>query len=265
MKDLLITNGKIMERYIFDKIENKVHFLSEIYRLRLSVRTFKHLLQDNIPQNIIYSLPLEPKFCQGNLTVQIHDKKTKFYYKELLKHICKPVAFTYWNDIIQHKPHISQVMKNKLIEIKENKIAEFNYKFMHGIVACGKMLSRWKPEFHDKCSLCNTDETQEHIIYECPMARNIWTKIGDQLEMTITLENITFGVDDRRQINNLISQTSFSIHKYWIIRINEKKVPSEIGLKRMIQYDLKYKSLIMDKVNEPDIAELYKQISQSLR
>ncbi len=97
--------------------------------------------KDNVPQDMICIIPLEPISCQGNVTVQIYKKKTNFYYMELLKIFCKPVEFIYWNNIIHDGPHITQVVKNKVTEIKENNIAEFNYKLMHGVVACGRMLS----------------------------------------------------------------------------------------------------------------------------
>ncbi len=47
--DLLILNGEIDQEYIYNKLNRKANFIAEMYKLKLALRPFKHIMRNNIP------------------------------------------------------------------------------------------------------------------------------------------------------------------------------------------------------------------------
>ena len=113
------------------------------------------------------------------------------------------------------------------------------------------------------CKVCGFIETQYHIIYQCPLVNNIWTTLSDMTDLAIDLKSIAFGVNNR-PLNNLISQISYSIHKYWIICVNEKKQASRNSLRELVKYDLLFKSKVMMYIGEGDISTLFQEFTDIL-
>ena len=154
-------------------------------------------------------------------------------------------------------------MQLKVLQIRENKIAAFNYKFLNGITACGKLLNKWKHNISKNCQVCGSIETHYHIIYQCSLVHDIWTTLSDMTDLAIDLKSIAFGVNNR-PLNNLISQISYSIHKYWIICVNEKKQASRNSLRELVKYDLLFKSKVMMYIGEGDISTLFQEFTDIL-
>ena len=127
----------------------------------------------------------------------------------------------------------------------------------------------WKPdkqmESRYQCAVCGNTKTQVHIIYSCPLVHNLWKTVSNNVARQITLSDIHFGVNFDRITNNLIAQIAFSIQKYWLIRTNEKNIPSQEDLITLIVNDLKYKSIIMECTKEHAISSIYKNASIWLR
>ncbi len=264
MKDLLIINGKISDNYIFQKLHSKVNFLSEKYRLQLALRKFKELMESNIPNEIIYSLPVEPMF-PGKENLVISEQPSKLYYHHLVPNKSTLPNLTMWSmKLMSPLPETHIIVTKKILDIKENKLAEFNFKFINNIMACGKMLSKRKPFISDKCVLCNEDETQCHIIYECQIVNRLWQVISNVIGKRISLDDIAFGIDLKRETNNLISQICYTIHKYWIIRVNEQNMISGRHLIELVNSDLRFKYNVMRYLKEDGIAQQYKRALDNL-
>lgn len=102
-------------------------------------------------------------------------------------------------------PRLPCIIRFKILDIKENKIKEFNYKLLNKIGACGKLVSKWNKDIKEKCCQCQIEETQIHIIYGCPLTQTIWRKISEEENIPITKRTIIFGVINNRILNNIIS------------------------------------------------------------
>ena len=50
----------------------------------------------------------------------------------------------FWSMTLQGDINFKEVYANKIIKIKDKKIAETNFKILHGILPCGENLKRWK-------------------------------------------------------------------------------------------------------------------------
>ena len=75
---------------------------------------------------------------------------------------------------------------------------------------------------------------------------------------------IFFGFPDKGDLNNVISQIAYTIHKYWIILKNENKNYVKQVLKNMIKSDLTYKAKIFQMIKENSICELYHNLASNM-
>ena len=73
--------------------------------------------------------------------------------------------------------------------------------------------------------------------------------------------NVIFGLNDKQIPNNLISQISYSIHKYWIVCNEENTLPTEKRLMTLVAKDLEYQSKIMYIIKETSIANIYLNVA----
>ena len=109
-----------------------------------------------------------------------------------------------------------QIYRRKISNIFEHKIAEFNYKLLHDIIACKHKLKTWKILNDDKCDICNESETAIHMLYECPYARSIWRLLENTINENINLWHVVTG-HPTKCINFLISLTAYLIYKEALI------------------------------------------------
>lgn len=265
VKDLLITNNEISIDYIYNKLDFKGHIFGDLTKLKIALRPYLHLVINNIPDAIIYTLPHEPTFNRKTEIIDVRNKKSKFFYTELIKNIFMApdlTKFLHNNNEITHIPEIKQVFTNKLEVVKENKLKEFNYKILNKIIPCGQLLSKWVPNISNMCDECNSLETQEHVIIFCPKTLEIWKEIDILIDENINAGKIIFGMD-KATVNNLISQISYSIHKYWLIRKSENNKYDQEQLKQLIKQDLHSKIQLFSKLKYLDLSELYNNIVQN--
>ncbi len=267
ISDLLILNGEIQQQYVHRKLIRKANFLSEMFKVKTALKPFKNMIGTNMPNDVIYTLPLHPNFQNDKEVIDVSQKRSKFYYEMLIKKKCEPPNLMHWTNILDRNyviPNIEVIMECKVLNIKENKLAEFNYKFLCGITACGVLLNKWKPEISKSCKFCGQNDTQYHIIYHCPLVTAIWQCVSDKINRNITLPDIAFGIRGDRDLNNLISQIAYSIHKYWIIHTNDHQIASKKDLKYLLFHDLMFKSKVLTTLKEDEMSNLFLSCSRWL-
>ncbi len=152
-------------------------------------------------------------------------------------------------------------MKHKVVDIKENKIREFNYKFLNKIGGCGYLVGKWNSNISVDCEICGKPDTQLHILFQCPLVSDIWNELSTIIQSNISESEIVFGIKDNRPLNNLISQIAYSIHKCWIIRTNEKIKYNEFQVRSVIKSDLLYKSKVFHLLKENQLKDIFQNVS----
>ena len=186
--------------------------------------------------------------------------KSNIIYKELIKNVFEiPCFVNFFGENTDNTkiPKIQAIFENKITQIKENKLKQFNYKLLNKICANGKILSKWNAKFTNTCDKCSEIESQEHIIIHCSQTQDIWNTLGNKLNIHLDQYTIIFGLKNNEPVNNLITQVSYSIHKYWLIRKNEDKPYNLTELKKVIKQDLIYKKHFFSIVNLHDIEKVY--------
>ena len=257
VKDILIIEGRISVEYIYEKLKNKGNIFTDITQLNVALKPYKHLITNNVPGQIIFALPLMPTFKHK---VDTHKIKSNFIYKELIKDVFEVPSFiNFFGDNTDNTqiPKVQTIFESKIIEVKENKLKQFNYKILNKICANGKLLSKWNNQFTNTCDECSEIESQEHIVIHCPQTQIIWNTLSNKLNIQFNQYKIIFGMKGNAVANNLISQIAYSIHKYWLIRKNDGKPYNVNELKKLIKQDLMYKEQFFNIVNLQNIGRIY--------
>ena len=91
----------------------------------------------------------------------------------------------------------------------DNKLAEFNYKVLSRILACGEFVSKWDTSVRSICFQCNAIDSISHLLYECKLAKQIWHIINRSLSVNIQVEDIVFGTKLTSDLNYAVSLVSF--------------------------------------------------------
>lgn len=96
-----------------------------------------------------------------------------------------------WVNIFgDEKLDFKHVYCKKVVEIKDVKLAETNYKVLQNILPCGENLFKWKKRDSALCPICNVKENVMHLIYECNYANKIWTFVKNVLNEDLKLKDI---------------------------------------------------------------------------
>ena len=62
-------------------------------------------------------------------------------------------------------------------QMKDHKVAQFNFKFFHLILPTNKNLCKWKIQSTDHCIDCNIVQDEIHMLFLCKKIYKIWDTI----------------------------------------------------------------------------------------
>lgn len=78
-----------------------------------------------------------------------------------------------WNDITYEE--LLESFENLYKFVSDIKMRNFQFRFLHRIIYCAKMLYQWKITDSALCQLCQNDyETIEHLFYDCNVTQRFW-------------------------------------------------------------------------------------------
>ena len=78
----------------------------------------------------------------------------------------------------------------KVVSEKEIKLKAFNFKVLHGILACNVNLKRWKIKEIDECDVCRLPQTIEHLLFTCRYVAPLWRIVDSVFNITASFETI---------------------------------------------------------------------------
>ena len=111
----------------------------------------------------------------------------------------------------------TSVFYSKISCEKENKLKEFNYKLLYGILPCNSNLKRWNIINCDKCDVCDDTQTIEHLIFDCIYVKPIWQLVKDVFTIPVSFGNIVCPTKNMCSKNGIIiTLISFLKYKEWL-------------------------------------------------
>ena len=108
-----------------------------------------------------------------------------------------------------------QAFFTEVVQTKEKKLKEFNFKLLHGILPCKKNLFRWKIRPYDICDVCQEIQTIEHLLYDC-YVKPLWNIVdlmyGTKVNFIQILE-----IDELFNYGSVATLICFLIYKEWLL------------------------------------------------
>ena len=255
IKDLVKDDGTLIDiQDLYDKLEQKCTIMFELYTIK---RILSHRLKEcdlslakyiNKPNNYIIN---------GNKRYRISDQKSKFFYQLLKKPLCErnymepllACEFKFINSNCVWKSIYTQ----KVIDVFDRKLSEFNFKILHSIVPSGYKLSKWEASVSPECQFCNKAETIDHMIFYCRRINNIWKTTGESLKIDIGLKVLKCGFIQRENsdkvkfLNMIFSKMLYTIFKCNSRSKFEKTDYGSVNVKNEVRLALcYYKGVLKD-------------------
>ena len=137
----------------------------------------------------------------------------------------EPAYFGYWIDYFELE-HDFKWEKNLLFKfnyIKENRIKQFNFKFLHKILPSKDNLLKWNITNDNKCDICKCEDTTMHLLLKCKKVKILWKIVErmifyifqKQVEINDRSMIIGFNISEKKNlmINLIINFAQFLIYK----------------------------------------------------
>ncbi len=262
VKDLFNKDGTILsEKRVIEKIIHKANWFSEYYKI---MKIFKKLTTkyDTSLANFV-KINKNWTLLHSNSIYCLKTQKSKFYYNIFILKKAEPnYMLKKWEKDFNLESSLWEgIYQNKIWQLKDKKLSEFNYKLLNNILCTKSIISKWNPKMNSLCPLCSLDHTVQHLLFECIHINNIWAIVGSILNINITYKHIiigTLGKSEYVQARNLvINYIAYSIYKMWIMSenniINLKNTCIITFIRkdlfsRTIYNDMKYFKMLCDKV-----------------
>ena len=215
--DLQFINGKVNEAYLYEVIQWKTNIHSEILMVKKALEPYSHLI-------------LNYEHITNDIDPAIVRKKSREFYAKLVNIKCNTIESTDMCPNLHHMCTLSDIsvecaFRNQLCSGVEIKLKEFNFKVMHGILPCNSNLKKWKLKESDVCDICNSQQTIEHLLFECHRATRLWHLVEDAYQITVYFRNIVCGLRDYDLIfNHVITLLAFLLYKEWLLMSLKNKV-----------------------------------------
>ena len=212
----------------------------------------------------------------GNQLSTIENKKTMFFYDILrAKLFVKPYIEVYWEKIIErnvnpcHSYCWPNIYKRKVLDIKYNNLVEFNFKVLHNILPCGKLVSKWDTNTSMYCLYCQEVESIQHLLFECRRVLNIWDIISTALNVNIKLKQVIIGYHGDSRIgyvrNVIITIIAHSIFRQWILC--KQNVPNKFNYTNLLKACLdclRYYATIFKQTENIETCKMYDNLLSKL-
>jgi len=263
MGQVITQQGNLKIETLKQIIQNKYDFLSIQSKILNIAKKYKTLFVDNTQHISTRNLDLDPTVIltrQGKL-VNILSLKTKFFYTNLMhaNTIHLMATTEKWENELNLSLNQRNVFENKIKNITDRKLAEFNFKIFHRILIHGEILHKWKKLTSPCCNTCNQIHTVKHMLIECKTAFIVWTALTKVTGKNITWKDIVIGTGVKH-LDTVITQLAYNLYKAWINEINNKKA----NIIHWIKYDLREKCEIYKLLSrlgryQLDSLQCYKQ------
>ena len=238
--DIKFKNGKVDCDFVYEKVKNRRNIFHEITILNKVLAPYKDYINMHTP--VSESKTAFPLYKVNGNILQIDDKKSNFFYKNIIKQkIEPPFQENIWRKATQVQDlDFNIIYTNRIKLIKDKKIAEFNYKVLHCILPCLDNLKRWKILEYDMCPLCHVKHDIVHLLFSCVKAREVWEYVGMILDIDITLSNIIGISNINVSFDWFLSCISYYIYKEWLHHYMDLNNWSNVNVLNYVKSSVKF-------------------------
>ena len=177
--DIMFVNGIPDADYIYQKLACKENMYSEILMVMEALRPYQQVLK---------------QFQEIYTNIITLKKSRDLYniYRDQLLNNKDDYAIGFLDRYSENEEDIyNSVFTKKNLNLKQEiKLREFNFKMLHGILACNRNLKKWRIRLDDKCDACELPQTIEHLLFECRYVKPLWDVIEKNIGTWISFKQI---------------------------------------------------------------------------
>ena len=229
---------------LFHEYNTVINAIPKVWRSRLFVQ----------PINLMHS---EDKSLMNTVLKNKNNKrKSKFFYTMISNQsIIQPKVEDKW-EIILNSPRQTnwkEIWSFNLQAIKEKKIAEFNFKFLHNLIPHRYNLFKWKLSNSPLCLFDSDLHDSIHLFVKCKHTKLFWMKFNEIVERLYDIDftfNESFLIDgyklENKQfktLNFLITYAKYAIYVTYIQAEYRKIVFHEFSMFSI------FKRLVYNRLN----------------
>ena len=249
-KDITSNNKTFFYKHWFEK---NIKYVDQLYDYRIKdFYSFENICYIyGIPSGnflmyytLIKSIPIHIKSTintnntpctQTSFTENILAKQNetnKIFYKLQIKHPAENSKIqNKWQSLLREQEfNWKQIFIMPYKTTIDSTLRNFQYKYVHRIIATNKYLFKCNLSNTNLCDICSEHiETIEHLFWECKHIQTLWNQLTTFLEKTtikrkLSLLNISFGVNTFKipEINNTVNHIII-LMKYFIFSFKYKK------------------------------------------
>ena len=82
------------------------------------------------------------------------------------------------------------VFMKQIVQEKEIKLKEFNYKLHHGILPCNKNFMKGKISMSDEYDVCQQQQSIKHLLFKCIYVKPLWEVVEKICDFRKTFDKI---------------------------------------------------------------------------
>ena len=268
--DIVDENGIKPIDWFYTNIKCKSNILCEYKIMANIIRKIRNVNFQYLPfQNLHMKLSFQ--IISFGKFVEVSDISSKMMYTIFVKRkFHKPLYQSFYSRNLNiEKSSWTNVYKNKIEDMYERKVAEFNFQLLNNILCNKLFLKKIKKTESEMCDLCKIDiEDNEHLIYCCENVKHIWKTTSKIVKFDINWKHICIGFYAEHNskivtLNNLISTVATIIYKYKMYcRIKEIAESTEKTLIH-VKSSFKMYSYIYKRINA-DLSKIFDKIYNAL-
>lgn len=254
VKDLKIVNGKIDHIYIKSKVIHTAHFIFELHKVQNALSGYIRNINHN-PVN--EDLPLS----------SYNFSTSKEYYQRCIAKKVQNLTLDKWSNqlnIVIDENKLMTAFINKVMNIKEKKLSEFNFKVLHNILATKSLVSKWDSSITELCEICNLKDDILHLLYNCLIAKKIWQIVTKLDNKVISNETVILGHPTDSNLNFIVTFVSFNLYKYWLVKNEEKQQRNILEFLNFVKSETECKIEVYNLLHETETVNSLKLLHNFL-
>ena len=246
--DLKFIHGKLDQKYIHNVVSDKRNIFKDISLLNKALKPYNLIMDDHTP---LHNVDEEQ---------QCFLKKCKDYYKVLIE-LKKETPRSEYQLLSQIPKNINFKLTyiHKIKNIKNPKLAQFNYKLLHMILPCNENLRKWGKRECGLCEICGTPETIFHLVHDCTHAQIIWNHVARSINTHLSKFAIFIGTTDN-VTNYMTSLISFLIYKEWLIANQEHRQRSWLTTRFFLRKELIFRMQVQNLLGNIEIEAILRKL-----
>ena len=159
-----------------------------------------------------------PYLFVANKVIHVTNMSSNRLYKLIpSRTVLTNTCCLYWEQKLNVDIDWSTVFKRNLVQIRENKLREFNLKVLYNLLPVKSNLFKWGISNDDECPKCHIKEDINHAFIDCKLNEPLLKYLKEILQDIYQVKLLTFSIQHLLKIDCENNCTLFFTIGFWTI------------------------------------------------